>query len=127
MNECPFCAVPLEDETTCPACENCYSNWERESELLMDGIGAAFTHVEFSGGCYEKANHHALNHGIAPISWPGWKFLRPPLGKACACTLIGMTSGRAVRAIASGEGFDLAKGIPSGGGRDRGWAGPREE
>lgn len=57
-------------------------------------------------------DHTTLNNGIAPFDWPGWKDWEPPFNRECGCCLIVITKSRAGRMLASGEGFDLTKGVP---------------
>jgi hypothetical protein len=65
---------------------------------------------EVGGSCAK--DHSEMKNGIAPFDWPGWKEWQPPFNRECACCLIGINKGRARRMIASGEGFDLTKGVP---------------
>lgn len=93
----------------------------RETELRVPDTAELLTHRLFDAMPGEPPNHCHLSGGIAPANWTGWNIYAPPLGKGCVCALIGITGARARGMIESGEGFDLSKNPPEGGGPDPGW------
>ena len=69
-------------------------------------------------------NHRALDGGIAPVTWEGWRRCAPPLSELCTCGLIGINSARAGKLLATPGFFDLTARIPEGAGLDAGYRRP---
>jgi len=87
---------------------------KRQADILADpNLRFFYEYWLFSamtGTCAK--DHAALNNGIAPFDWPGWKEWEPPFNRECCCLLSPITKGRARRMVECGVGFDLTKGAP---------------
>jgi len=68
-----------------------------------------------------RANHAALDNGIAPWDWPGWPRYEPPNGYNCRCVLLSIPAARARKMLADGSATDLSLGVPAGAGPDEGF------